>query len=91
MYRALGMRILNAKKSKYYGAALESFEDARRCYERARLGREWTALVNTVRAAHHRKSGFMSDFERLVAGNGPSTQLSFLDRARSRWEKTTSG
>jgi len=30
-----GMRIINAKKSKYYNAALENFEQARRCYERA--------------------------------------------------------
>ena len=38
VYRALGMRILKAKKSKYYDAALVNFEDARRCYERAGLG-----------------------------------------------------
>ena len=41
MYRALGMRILKAKKSKYYDAALSNFEDARRCYERAGLGAKW--------------------------------------------------
>jgi len=35
VYRALGIRILEAKKSKYYDAALSNFEDARRCYERA--------------------------------------------------------
>ena len=35
VYRALGMRILNAKKSKYYDAALSNFEDAKRCYEKA--------------------------------------------------------
>jgi len=84
-YRAMGMRILNAKKSKYYDAALSNFENAKRCYERSGLGREWDAVVAAVRRAHHRKVGFMGDFERLVAGNGPSQEPSFLDRARSRW------
>jgi len=85
VYRALGMRILNAKKSKYYDAALSHFENARRCYERAGLHREWAALVADVRGAHHRKAGFMIDFERLAAGRAPSEAPSFLERARSRW------
>jgi len=79
------MRILNAKKSKYYDAALSNFENAKRCYERSSLDRHWEALVADVRRAHHRKAGFMADFERLVAGHGPSDEPSFLERARSRW------
>lgn len=85
VYRAMGMRILNAKKSKYYDAALSNFEDAKRCYERSGLQPEWAALVENVRRAHYRKTGFMADFERLAAGHGPSDAPSFLDRARSRW------
>jgi len=85
VYRALGMRILNAKKSKYYDAALSHFENAKRCYERSGLDREWVALVAGVRLAHHRKAGFMTAFERLTAGHGPSDAPSFLDRARTRW------
>lgn len=85
VYRALGMRMLNAKKSKYYGAALSNFRAAKRCYERSGLHRDWEALVADVRRAHHRKAGFMADFERLVAGHGPSNEPSFLERARSRW------
>jgi hypothetical protein len=85
IYRALGMRILNAKKSKYYDAALSHFENARRCYERSDLHREWAAVAADVRRMHHRKAGFMADFERLVAGRGPSDEPSFLERARSRW------
>ena len=79
------MRILAAKKSKYYDAALSHFETARRCYERSGLLREWAALVADVRAAHHRKAGFMADFERLAAGYTPSEAPSFLERARRRW------
>jgi hypothetical protein len=86
VYRALGVRILNAKKSKYYDAALSHFENAWRCYERSGLLREWAALVADVRGAHHRKAGFMADFERLAAGQAPSEALSFLERARRRWE-----
>ena len=85
VYRALGMRILVAKRSKYYDAALSNFKDAKRCYERSGLHRDWEALVADVRRAHHRKAGFMADFERLVAGRGPSDEPSFLQRARSRW------
>jgi len=57
------MRILKAKKSRYYDAALSNFEDARLCYERAGLGAQWERLVREVRAAHHRKTKFMPGFK----------------------------
>jgi len=82
-----GMRIVNAKKSRYYAAALSNFERARRCYERAGLTAEWEKTVSRVRAEHHRKTGFMSGFEGLIAGSGPSDRPSFLERARARWGK----
>ncbi|HMD95797.1 MAG TPA: hypothetical protein VKM93_00490 [Terriglobia bacterium] len=85
VFRALGMRILNAKKSKYYYEALSHFEDAKSCFERAGVGQQWDAVVTEVRQAHHRKVGFMPSFERLVAGQGPRQEPSFLDRARNRW------
>jgi len=85
VFRALGMRILNAKKSKYYDAALSHFEDAKNCFQRARMGQQWDAVVAEVRQAHHRKTGFMPGFERLVAGRGPRQEPSFLERARNRW------
>jgi len=87
VYRALGMRILKAKKSKYYDAALSNFEEAERCYRRAGLEAQWDALVAEVRKEHQRKLGFMGSFERLVAGRGPSQEPSFLERARDRWSK----
>lgn len=86
LYRALGMRILKAKKSKYYEAALSSFEDARRCYERAGLAPRWAALVGEIRAQHHRKVGFMAGFEEVVAGGGPNARPTFLERAKARWK-----
>jgi tetratricopeptide (TPR) repeat protein len=85
VYRALGMRILRSKKSKYYDAALSNFESARRCYERAGLGAQWESLVREIRAEHHRKVGFMPGFEAVVAGAGPSTRPTFLERAKARW------
>ena len=85
VYRALGVRILNAKKNKYYDAALSHFTNARRCYVRSGLLREWAALIAEVRGAHHRKAGFMADFERLAAGQAPVEAPSFLERARRRW------
>ncbi|MBI4658500.1 MAG: hypothetical protein HY735_06575 [Verrucomicrobia bacterium] len=87
LWRAQGMRIINAKKSKYYAAALSNFERAKRCFERAGLGAEWQKTVSQVRAGHHRKSGFMFGFERLVAGTGPSDEPSFLEQAKARWSE----
>ena len=40
------MRIVNAKKSKYYDAALSNFEGAERCFERAGLVIEWEKTGN---------------------------------------------
>ncbi len=62
-----------------------NFEEAKRCYERAGLTPAWDAVVAEVRGTHHRKTGFMPDFERLVAGRGPSEEPSFLERARRRF------
>ncbi len=85
LWRAQGMRIVKTGKSKYYGAALSNFENAMRCFERAGLIAAWEKTVTHVRADHHRKAGFMSGFERLVAGTGPGDEPSFLERARARW------
>jgi hypothetical protein len=87
LWRAQGLRIVNAKKSKYYDAALSNFESAKRCFERAGLDAKWQKTVIQVRADHHRKSGFMPGFERLVAGAGPSDEPSFLTRAKARWSE----
>jgi hypothetical protein len=87
LWHAQGLRIVNAKKSKYYDAALSNFESARRCFERAGLSAQWQKTVTQVRADHHRKSGFMPGFERLVAGFGPSDEPSFLERAKERWSE----
>ena len=85
LWRAQGMRIVNAGKSKYYAAAIRNFGDAKRCYERAGLADEWARTVIEVRAAHHRKTGFMPGFEKVARGSGPIDEPSFLDRARTRW------
>jgi len=91
LWRAQGMRILNAKKSKYYDAALLNFESARRCFEHAGLASEWEKTVSKVRTDHFRKKGFLSSFERLAAGIGPSDEPSFLERAKARWTERMGG
>jgi len=85
LWRAQGMRIVSAKKSKCYDAALANFERARRCFEKAGLSAEWEKTVHQVRAEHRRKTGFMPGFEEIVAGSGPSQKPSFLARAKARW------
>ena len=87
LWCAQGMRVVNAKKSKYYDAALSNFERARCCFEKAGLVADWQRIVEKVRSEHHRKTGFMLGFEEIVAGSGPTEKPSFLERAKRRWGK----
>jgi uncharacterized Zn finger protein len=83
LYRAMAERILNAGKSKYYGAALGNLENAAACYARAGRGSEWAALVDDLRAKHRRKAWFIGEFNKLVAGKRKPPPT-ILDRARAR-------
>jgi hypothetical protein len=85
LWCAQGLRILTAAKNKYYDAAVTNFEHAKPCFEKAGLSAAWAAIVNRVRTVHRRKIGFMTRFEEVVAGRGPSTRPSFLARARAKW------
>ena len=79
LWRAQGMRIVNAKKSKYYDAALSNFERARDCYVRAGLSADWEETVWSVCAAHFRKSGFIGEFQELAGGSKRTERPSFLE------------
>ena len=85
LWRAQGMRIVDAGKSKYYDAAVSTFERAKRCYVRAGLAAEWEETVRQVRSSHRRKTGFMPGFEAVVTGARHKEQPSFLERAKARW------
>ena len=87
LWRAQGIRIVDAKKSKYYDAALDNFEHARDCYRRAGLPAEWEQTVRLVSAAHFRKVGFIGDFQKLAAGAKRVERPSFLELAKQRWGK----
>lgn len=85
LWRAQGMRIVNAKKSKYYDAALSNFERARDCYQRAGLAAEWEQTVGRVCTAHYRKTGFIDGFRAVIARTRQSDRPSFLELAKARW------
>ncbi|HZL55899.1 MAG TPA: hypothetical protein VFC21_02390 [Bryobacteraceae bacterium] len=89
VFRALCMRIVDAGKSTYYSEALSNLEKGKNCYQRAGLDAQWQAAIAEIRRKHHRKSGFMPGFERIVKGRGPNREPSFLDRARVRWASRT--
>lgn len=91
IYRALGVRILKAGKSKYYEAALGHFEKAKNLYDKNGRQQLWLEIVEYVRAEHSRKYGFMPDFEELVSGRGPEPRESFEEKAQRRWQRQTSG
>jgi uncharacterized Zn finger protein len=86
LYRALGMRILNSKKSKYYDAALEHFQSARKIYLKAGGEAQWQAIVNVIQTEHSRKRGFLLGLGLIEAGKSPSGP-SFAGRAQARWRK----
>lgn len=79
------MRIVNAKKSRYYDAALDNFRRARQCFDAAGLTAEWENTAVQVRAEHRRKTAFIAGFEEIVAGSTPRVQPSFLQRAKANW------
>jgi len=87
LYRALCMRIVNPGKSKYYLAALDNIDHAKKCYTKAGLDADWQAVVADVRKRHFRKKGFMVGFEDIVAGAPEHVDPPFLERARARWSR----
>jgi hypothetical protein len=87
VYRALCMRIVNAGKSKYYDAALDHIEHAKKCYSKAGLDADWQTVVADVRERHFRKKGFMAGFEDIVTGAPKKVEPSFLERAKARWPR----
>ena len=89
-YRALGMRILKSKKSKYYEIALGHFQKVKELYKEVDCEKEWSFFVESVRKDHSRKSSFIGDFEKLVSGEYPESPESFEEKTRKRWEKQIS-
>jgi hypothetical protein len=86
LFRAMGKRIVNAGKSKYYDAALSNFEEAKSCYVRAGIGTGMGTPGGETSARYTTASMALSGASRrLVAVRGPSKEPSFLARARSRW------
>ncbi len=84
IYVAMAERILVAKKSKYYHAALGNLEKAGECHRRCGTGDAWMRLLESLRATHARKYRFISGLAHLLSGKRVPRQASFLDRARRR-------
>jgi hypothetical protein len=45
----------------------------------------YAELSAKIRIEHRRKSGFMPDFARIIAGEAPAKEISFIQQARERW------
>jgi len=85
LWCAQGIRIVDAKKSKYYDAALSNFARARDCYQRAALAGEWGKIVRHMSSLHFRKTGFIGGFQALAAGEKQIKKPSFLEQAKADW------
>jgi len=89
LYRALAVRILNSKKSKYYDAALGHFESAHKLYMKAGNAAEWQALLRYIQTEHSRQTGILSGLGLIALGES-SNEPSFAKRAQARWREQTS-
>lgn len=87
MWRAQALRILHAKRSKYYDVAIVDLAHARDGFLAAGKGEEWDETAAQLRVEHKRKLGFMQGFERLLAGAPAVRQPTFLERAKAKWQK----
>ncbi len=85
VYRALGIRIVNSKKSKYYHVALEHFEKTKDLYRKIGQENEWNKLVESIISEHSRKSSFIGGFKDVVS-DAKKKKLSFAERASKRWD-----
>ena len=86
IYRAMGMRILNSGKSKYYNIALEHFLKVKTIYTKNNSEGEWLSIIKYIRENHSRKYSFIPYFEKLVLGKYPPPRESFIKRARKKWD-----
>ena len=86
VYRAMGMRIVNSGKSKYYDNALEHFLKVKSIYTKNNSEEKWLSVVGHIRENHSRKYSFIPDFEKIVSGEYPPFRESFIQRARKRWD-----
>jgi hypothetical protein len=87
LWRAQALRILHAKRSKYYEVAVLDLAHARDGFLAAGQGEVWDQTVAQLLVEHRRKLGFMEGFQRLAAGATPEPQPTFLERARAQWQK----
>jgi tetratricopeptide (TPR) repeat protein len=86
VWRALAVRILEQGKSRYYDAALEHLERARKSSLKAGRPDIWEGIVCAVRERHRRKTGFMPEFERIASESRSRRETGFLERAKARWD-----
>jgi hypothetical protein len=84
------MRI-DAKKSKYYDAALSKFRARQRLLSAAGLAAEWEQTVRRICTLHYRKTAFISGFQALAAGAKHRDRPSFLERAKAGWGERHGG
>lgn len=87
LWRAQALRILHARRSRYYEVAVLDLAHARDGFLAAGQDEEWERTASQLRVEHKRKLGFMEGFERLLAGAPAIRQPTFLERAKATWQK----
>lgn len=91
LYTAMGLRIVNRGKSKYYRYAFQHFEKAMELYKISGQEPIWQSIIQDIRETHSRKYSFIGNFETIVAGRWTATKPdSFRSRLKKRWKNQLS-
>jgi len=84
---AMALRLVEARKSRYYDVALERLQRARDLLLANGGQQHWDDLTEAIRVRHGAQYGFMPGFERLVAGEDVGVDSEFLERIDRRLER----
>ena len=68
LYVAMGRRIVDEGKSKYYDASIDNFKIARKLYLQVGESKTWEKIVAQIESKHHRKTSFINDFRDIAEG-----------------------
>ncbi|MFC1583990.1 DUF6880 family protein [Fibrobacterota bacterium] len=90
VYKALGMRIINRGKSKYYDIAIGHFSKLKQIYLQLNQKQSWMRFANTVKKNHSRKKSFMEDFEKIIHDIPVKPEETVSQKLRNRWQKQIS-
>ena len=75
IWKTMALAEINRVSPSAYVTACAYLKKMRSVYQRENRLREWTVLIETLRAEHKRKRRLMEELDRLERGRGPSKRI----------------